>query len=106
MQLIPTLKWNIDFIRKEAGAIDSSAKEKARVRGVCDHFSDIIGQYEKDENIEKLYADLRKGFQMFDDIIRELDGNAPEKTMHMLLITHVADMMVVVYPPDDDVLKK
>lgn len=99
--LIETLQWNIDFIRKETDAIDSSAEIKVRVRNLCDHCSGIIRQYAKDKDIDTLCENLQKTFISFDGMIRELEGNPEERSMWMLLITHVADMMAVLPWKDD-----
>jgi len=101
---IETLQWNIDFIRKETDAIDSSVEIKARVRNLCDHCSGIMGQYKRDKDIDMLSENLDKAFNSFDGIIKELDGNSKEGSMWMLLITHVADMMAVL-PRKNDVKK-
>ncbi len=104
--LLATLRWNLDYIRKETDEIKSAAKIKTRVRGICDYFSDIMSQYEKDKNVERLRANLRRGFKMFDVIIKELDGNAKEQRMWMLVMTHAADMMVAAYRPSNGNKKK
>ena len=95
MTLIETLQWNIDFIQKETDAIDSSAKIKTRVHRVCDYSSDAIKQYAKDNDVDELVAKLEKAFTIFDDLIKELEGNPKEESMWMLLITHVADMIAL-----------
>lgn len=95
MSLIETLQWNIDFIRKETDVIDSSAEIKTRVLKMCDHCSDAITQYEKDKDVDELSAKLERAFVIFDNLIKELDGNPKEESMCMLLITHVADMIAL-----------
>jgi hypothetical protein len=93
-----TLGQNIDFIRSETAKIDSAAEVKERVLKACDYFSDLIAQYKEGEDPRAFFA---KGFAIFnDDIIPKLENDPKEETMYMLLITHVADMTVLVHSFD------
>ncbi len=99
MELIETLRWNLDFIREETGKVDSAPEVKKRVLAVCEKVASVIDRVEKDNDVDVFLNGMKDGFRLFDDIIQDLEENDREQIMQMLLMTHVADMIVAVNPP-------
>jgi hypothetical protein len=87
------IRGNVDFIGEEAFRVGGSDEVKDKIKKACDSFRGEvfpkIGTEIGEEDFIKL---IKKELENFDLIIEEIRADEENKTLFMLLITHIADI--------------
>jgi hypothetical protein len=87
------IRWGVDFIGEEAFRVGGSDEVKDKIKEACDSFRGEvfpkIGTEISEEDFIKL---IKKELKSFDSIIEEIRADEENRTLFMLLITHIADI--------------
>ncbi len=91
--ILAKIRWNIDFIKEEAGKIDGSPEIKEEILSACDVFNGAFTKcFEGDMDKQKVKEVVTPALKEFDGIIRKIEKDDNNKALFMLLITHIADI--------------
>jgi hypothetical protein len=92
-EILLKIRWNIDFIKEEAGKVPGSYEIKEQVLNACEVFNNDFGKcFDTDMGKEKIKEIVAPALREFDRIIDEIKADDENKALFMLLITHVADI--------------
>ncbi len=91
--ILPKIRWNIDFIEEETRKVEGSAEIKKEILDNCELFGkDFSRCFHPGVDKEKAKEIMKPALIEFDKTITKIENDDENKTLFMLLITHIADI--------------
>lgn len=91
--VLPKIRWNIDFIKEETEKVDGSSEIKKEILDNCEILGKNLSQCcNFDVDKEKAREIIKSALNEFDKIIEKIENDSENKTLFILLITHIADI--------------
>ncbi len=91
--ILSKIKWNIDFIKEETEKVNGSSEIKKEILENCELFEEVLSDCcSFDISKEKAREVMKPAFDKIDKTIQKIENDDDNKTLFMLLITHIADI--------------
>ncbi len=96
------IRWNIDFIKEETEKVDGSPEIKKEILENCEILGKSLSQCcNFDIDKEKAREIMKPTLNEFDKIIKKIENDSENKTLFILLITHIADIKFLLLSEED-----
>ncbi len=95
--ILAKIRWNNDFIKEEVEKVEGSSEIKKEIFDSCELLSNALSEcFRVGADKKKAREIMWPAFVGFDKTITKIENDKENKTLFMLLITHVADIRYLV----------
>lgn len=87
------IKWTTSFVEYETEAGFPNSRVRSEVLKLCEAIHQTLREFDDHNDSVRMDTEMRKSLSVFHEVVKDVENDEKELGMHMLLLTHLADIM-------------